>query len=75
MPSPYRGLVYADPAQTWENSTKLVQEQSQTVYAKIDHVKTASVKISPQNLKETKEGEHKWALPVYNPRNDLAKKT
>ena len=59
MPPPYRGLVYADLAHTRENSAKLVQEQSQTVYAKIDHVKTASVKISPQNLKETKEGEHK----------------
>ncbi|PFX13722.1 hypothetical protein AWC38_SpisGene22169 [Stylophora pistillata] len=57
MPPPYRGLVYADLAHTRENSAKLVQEQSQTVYAQIDHVKTARVKISQQNLEETDEGE------------------
>ncbi|PFX15288.1 hypothetical protein AWC38_SpisGene20492 [Stylophora pistillata] len=59
MPPPYRGLLYADLVHTRENSAKPLQEQSQTVYAQIDHVKTANVEISQQNLKETKEGGHK----------------
>ncbi|XP_022777793.1 uncharacterized protein LOC111319250 [Stylophora pistillata] len=58
MPPPYRGLVYADLVLSRENSAKFVKEQTQTVYAQIDHVKTANVKILEQNLEETKEGEH-----------------
>lgn len=58
-PAPYRGLVYADLILSRENSAKLVKEQPQTVYAQIDPVKTASVKISQQNPEETKDGEHK----------------
>ncbi|XP_022807384.1 uncharacterized protein LOC111344421 [Stylophora pistillata] len=58
IPPPYRGLVYADLIHSRENSAKFVKEQSQTVYAHIDHVKTTGVKISEQNLEETKEGEH-----------------
>ena len=58
-PAPYRGLVYADLILSRENSAKLVKEQSQTVYAQIDPVKTASVKISQKNPEETKDGEHK----------------
>ena len=58
-PAPYRGLVYADLILSRENSAKLVKEQPQTVYAQIDPVKTASVKISQKNPEETKDGEHK----------------
>ena len=36
----YRGLVYANLIYSRENSAKLVKEQSQTVYAQIDHAKT-----------------------------------
>ncbi|PFX16639.1 C-type lectin domain family 4 member D [Stylophora pistillata] len=71
MPPAYRGLVHADLIHSRENSAKLVKEQSQTVYAHVDRVKTATVKISQPNPKETKDEEHQRALFVSNPRNDL----
>ncbi|XP_066017846.1 uncharacterized protein [Pocillopora verrucosa] len=57
-PPPYRGLVYADLIHSRESSAKLVKEQSQTVYAQIDHAKTASVMTSQHNLEGKKKGEH-----------------
>ncbi|CAH3126248.1 unnamed protein product [Pocillopora meandrina] len=57
-PSPYRGLVYADMVHSRESSAKLIKEQSQTVYAQINHAKTACVMISQQNLEEKEKGEH-----------------
>ena len=55
---PYRGLVYADLVHSRESSAKFVKERSQTVYAQIDHAKTASVMISQHNLEGKKKGEH-----------------
>ena len=48
----YRGLVYANLIYSRENSAKLVKEQSQTVYAQIDHAKTAR-RQRTMNISET----------------------
>ena len=49
----YRGLVYANLIYSRENSAKLVKEQSQTVYAQIDHAKTAR-RQRTMNISETR---------------------
>ena len=72
-PPPYRGLVYADLIHSRESSAKLVKEQSQTVYAQIDHAKTASVMISQHNLEGKKKGELHWTLFVSNTKNYFMK--
>ena len=60
MPPPYHGLVYADLIHSKDNQAKPVKKQSPTVYAKIDHVKTANAKPPEEDLEETKEGERLW---------------
>ncbi len=52
MPSPYRGLVYADLSHSPANNTKPVKKVFPTVYADIDYIKTdaASLKIPEENL-------------------------
>ena len=47
MPSPYRGLVYADMSHLPENKTGIVNgANAPTVYAAISHQKTGGAKSS-----------------------------
>ena len=64
MPSPYHGLVYADLIHSKDNHTKPVKKQSPTVYAKIDHVKTANAKKTEENLEQANEDERLWNSPL-----------
>ena len=52
MPSPYRGLVYADLSHPPASNTGPVKKGLPTIYADIDHLKTDAVssKIPEENL-------------------------
>ena len=56
MPSPYRGLVYADLTHSTTSNTGPVKREFPTVYNDIDYIKTySSSKLPDEHLDPTSE--------------------